>query len=313
MRSPEADGGDPRIDGGGGLECRAGEVLHPTLQPLSPRATRAVLERLGHRPRRKLGQNFLVDGNTVRRSLALAELKPGEAVVEIGPGLGTLTGALLAAQARVHAVELDRVLASHLRERFRVEIGCGALELLEGDAVESPLGTFRRPPGGPEEFLVVANLPYAISSVWLDAVLAGGVLPRAMVLMLQKEAADRYLATPGQKSFGAISIFLQAAYLPQATHKVSRRCFHPEPGVDSVLLHLCRRPDPVPFSVPLRAAIRSLFTQRRKQVGALCRAIPLLGGWPAKLEASGIPGTTRAEDIPLPHWLALAQEEAHKG
>src|ERR1035437_8056366 len=141
--------------------------------PLSPTATRELLAKLGHQPKRFLGQNFLVDGNIVRKSLELAGIKPGDAVVEIGPGLGTLTSALLEAGAEVWAVEKDRQLHAHLEETLAKQYP--AFHLLEGDAVERPLAGFA-PNTSTRPFKVVANLPYAISTPWMDEVL-GGPLP----------------------------------------------------------------------------------------------------------------------------------------
>ena len=138
--------------------------------PLSPSATRELLARLGHQPKRFLGQNFLVDGNIVRKSLELADVKPGDAVVEIGPGLGTLTSALLEAGAEVWAVEKDRQLHAHLEETL-VRQYPSTLHLMEGDAVEHPLAAID--PVRAKSFKVVANLPYAISTPWMDAVLSG--------------------------------------------------------------------------------------------------------------------------------------------
>ena len=169
--------------------------------PLSPSTTRELLARLGHQPKRFLGQNFLVDGNIVRKSLELAQIAAGDRVVEVGPGLGTLTGALLEAGAEVWAVEKDRHLHQHLEETL-VPASAGRLHLLEGDAVEHPLAGYGGGyPGTASEcppFKVVANLPYAISTPWMDAVLAGP-LPERMVLMLQQEAAQRYAAKPGDR------------------------------------------------------------------------------------------------------------------
>ena len=166
--------------------------------PLSPTATRELLTRLNHAPKRFLGQNFLVDGNIVRKSLELARVERGDEVVEVGPGLGTLTTALLEAGANVWAVERDRTLHAHLAAELAPRFPA-TFHLLEGDAVEHPLAGLRPASG---EFKVVANLPYAIATPWLDAVLEGP-LPARLVLMLQQEAAQRYTAAPGTKSFGA--------------------------------------------------------------------------------------------------------------
>src|SRR5208283_5099915 len=145
--------------------------------PLTPTATRALLDQLGHRPKRFLGQNFLVDGNIVRKSLELGQVAPGDAVVEIGPGLGTLTGALLEAGAEVWAIERDKTLCAHLAADLAPRFP-KTLHLAEGDAVEIPLAGLpaEQAPG----CKVVANLPYAISSPWMDAVLSGP-LPSRMV------------------------------------------------------------------------------------------------------------------------------------
>src|SRR5450432_3764056 len=155
--------------------------------PLSPSVTRDLLASLGHSPKRFLGQNFLVDGNIVRKSLELAQVAPGDAVVEVGPGLGTLTEALLEAGAEVWAVELDRTLHAHLEEGLAARFP-GKFHLMEGDAVEHPLAGM--PARRAQDSKVVANLPYAISTPWMDAVLSGPLSSR-LVLMLQKEAADR--------------------------------------------------------------------------------------------------------------------------
>ncbi len=271
------------------------------MPPLSPSETRALLESLGHRPRHHLGQCFLVDGNIVRKSVALAGIAPGDAIVEVGPGLGTLTEALLEAGADVWAVEKDRHLHGHLAATL-LPRHPDRLHLMEGDAIDHPLAGLPAVP-----FKIVANLPYAIATPWLDAVLSGP-LPGRMVLMLQQEAAQRYTAEPGSKSFGSISVFLQAAYAAASTHRVSAGCFHPEPDIESCLLTLERRPAPVVFRPEARALIRSCFQRRRKQIGALVRGRlgPLDSAWIGLLQAAGLSEKTRPEDIPVSAWIELA-------
>jgi 16S rRNA (adenine1518-N6/adenine1519-N6)-dimethyltransferase len=270
---------------------------------LTPSGTRELLARLGHAPKHRLGQNFLVDGNIVRKSLELARIASGDTVVEIGPGLGTLTAALLEAGAGVWAVECDRTLALHLTtalgERFP-----GAFHLMEGDAVEHPLAGL--PPSLAAGCKVVANLPYAISTPWMDGVLSGP-LPSRMVLMLQREAAERYGAAAGTREFGAISIFLQAAYDLAPGHRVSPSCFHPRPEVASSLLHLVRKAQPHVFSVEHKILIRSCFQQRRKQIGAVIRSRrpALEAEWRELLAAAGFSMMVRAEAIPVPVWISL--------
>ena len=270
--------------------------------PLSPSSTRELLAQLGLAPKRFLGQNFLVDGNIVRKSLELAEVKAGDTVVEVGPGLGTLTTGLLEAGAQVWAVEKDRGLHAYLAEQLSPRFE--KFHLLEGDAMDHPLAGLPAERG--EAFKIVANLPYAISTPWMDAVL-GGPLPQRMVLMLQQEAAQRYMASPGSKQFGAISIFLQAAYATDRGHAVAAACFHPRPDVDSFLLNLARRPEPFVFAPSVKRLIRACFQQRRKQIGALLRGrLPDDGAaWLATLATAGLDFRARPEDIPVQHWQTL--------
>ncbi|MGF1452348.1 MAG: 16S rRNA (adenine(1518)-N(6)/adenine(1519)-N(6))-dimethyltransferase RsmA [Opitutales bacterium] len=283
--------------------------------PLNPTQTRERLTELGHAPRQPLGQNFLVDGNIVAKSLALAEVLPRDHVVEIGPGLGTLTEALLEAEAEVWAIEFDKNLHDALARSVETNVsgtgsgGAGRLYLSHGDALDEPLAKY--PGKGP--FKIVANLPYAIATPWLEAVLAGP-LPKVMVLMLQKECAERFTASPGTKKMGAISVFLSHAYRRGPGHRVARQCFFPVPDVDSVLMHLERRPDARTFSEGARRLIRDFFTQRRKQIGSLARTRTSEHSWlPAWLECLpqfGASSATRPEALPLEAWWALEESRA---
>ena len=268
--------------------------------PLTPSQTRELLDSLGHRPRKPLGQNFLIDGNIVRKSLQLAGIEDGDTVVEVGPGLGTLTRAMLEAGCTVHAVELDPTLTGYLNETLAPQYP-ETLRLLEGDAVKYPRADLM---ATDDRFKVVANLPNAITTPWLEAMLRNP-LPSDMVLMMQKEAADRITAQPGSKAYGAISIFTGAAYERAAVHHVSRSCFYPVPGVDSLLLHLKRRETPVLFSTAARDLVRQLFTQRRKQIGSLLKKNCQLNEWLESLEHVGCSSKSRPEDIPLPAWMDM--------
>jgi 16S rRNA (adenine1518-N6/adenine1519-N6)-dimethyltransferase len=275
--------------------------------PLPLSATRDLLARLGHRPSPSLGQNFLIDGNIVRKSLELAQIAGAEDVVEIGPGLGTLTSALLEAGSSVWAVEKDRNLAEHLHAMFDARFP-RTFNLLEGDAVDRPLAALPLELATAGAFKIVANLPYAIATPWMDAVL-GGPLPARMVLMVQQEAALRYFAQPGTKQFGAISIFLQAAFELAPGHRVSAACFFPRPEVGSQLLHLVRRPSPFVFHPAAKLFIRELFQHRRKQLGALLRGRPdaRAAAWMAQLARHGLSPQSRPEDIPAAAWMELAR------
>ena len=274
--------------------------------PLSPSDTHKVLESIGHKPKKKLGQNFLIDGNIVKKSLTMAAPSPSDAIVEIGPGLGTLTEELLSRGYQVHAVELDPNLAAYLRKKFSKELKNNSLVLTEGDAVKEPTGSLTLKD---DTFRIVANLPYAISSPWLESILGGKKIPQSMTLMLQKEAADRMWAKPSTKNYNALSIFLQGAYKLEKSHAVSKQCFYPVPAVDSVLIHMKRLPEPFLYQKESRNLIRKVFTKRRKQMGAVIkqestRSQEILEDW---LKQTGLPRTLRAEQISPTDWQHLSQ------
>lgn len=272
--------------------------------PLTRRQTLDELAKLGHRPRQQLGQNYLVDGNIVAKSLSLAQVESGDQIVEVGPGLGTLSRSLLEAEAEVWAVEFDPKMVNYLETEVRPNAP-DRFHLCSGDAVESPLADLP-PPIASRGFKIVANLPYAISTPWMDAVLQGP-LPSHMVLMLQRETAERFSAAPGTKKIGAISIALQSAFAVQKGHPVPRSCFHPAPEVDSYLLNLVRRENPFQFGHESRTLMREFFQQRRKQIGSLVRKSdsPAAMKWLEQLERMGASGRNRPEELPLRIWQEL--------
>lgn len=273
--------------------------------PLSPTETRALLDAIGHRPVKKLGQNFLIDGNIVRKSLELANIESGDRIVEIGPGLGTLTRALLGAEANVYAVEKDPRLAAHLAELESTYPN--RFHLLQGDALEHPLAGL---PSSDRNYKIVANLPYAISTPWMESVIEEP-LPASLTLMLQKETAQRFVAQPGTKQFGSISIFIQQAFADSQTWDVAPSCFFPKPDVGSRLLHLTLKTNPYLFPKRDRTLIRELFQQRRKQIGTLLKksAHPRSQTWLSLLEHARIEPQMRPEQIDLDAWKLLSESD----
>ena len=277
--------------------------------PLSPTETSKILEEINHRPKKKLGQNFLVDGNIVHKSLTMANLPTGIPVVEIGPGLGTLTKQLLANDHNVFAIEIDDGLFINLEKTFSDDIGNSQLFLSKGDAVKSPLANL---PEDINEFAVVANLPYAISSPWMESLLHTQRIPLRMVIMLQKEAVRRLNAKHGTKEYNALSIFLKAAFSHVQTHPVSRQCFFPIPGIDSVLVQMDRLQKPFHFNQEDRSLIRRIFTQRRKQIGSLIKkeepnVKERINRW---LESNELARNLRPEQIEAKQWQLLAESES---
>ena len=273
--------------------------------PLSLSETRELLARLSHMPKKWLGQNFLVDGNIVRKSLELGEVKLGDVVVEIGPGLGTLSRTLLGAGADLHAVEADSTMVYHLQSSLQSRWP-QSFHLIEGDAVEHPLADLVNPPEG--TFKVIANLPYAISTPWIEAI-CQGPLPSVMVLMLQREAAERLTAEVGTKHWSAVTAQVQLAFEKTRVHPVPAQSFNPPPRVDSCLLVLKKRPQAQRFSQRAREVARGLFTQRRKQVGSSAKKLfpgaSDVTDWLNNLPNYGLTTQARPEDIPAEAWLNL--------
>jgi 16S rRNA (adenine1518-N6/adenine1519-N6)-dimethyltransferase len=273
-------------------------ATNPLFEPLSPQQTRTLLESLAKIPQKKWGQNFLIDKNIVFKSTELAHLHSGENVVEIGPGLGTLTRAILGAHCQVFAIERDPTLHAFLQKLFAP---IPTFQIICGDALAQPLAGFSRPDAPCK---VVANLPYNISTPWIDAILEQPQLPVSMTLMVQREAASRFLALPGTKKCSAISIFLHAAYRCDTLFPVSRNSFLPVPGVDSAIIHLQRLPVTKIFHPQTKALIRKFFTQRRKQMGSLLRTFlrERSGDGAELLQKSDLPFTARPEQLPFHFW-----------
>lgn len=272
---------------------------------LTPTQTQQFLTTLRHQPRHNLGQNFLIDPNIVQKQLQLAQIVAEDTVVEIGPGLGTLTQSLLALNATVYAIELDKTLYQHLNQNLLPSYA-KSFHLMQGDAIDDPLAHL---PQIQKTFKIVANLPYAISTPWFAKILEKSQFPQKIVVMLQKEAAERLSAIPKTKKIGPISLFLQAIYEVEGTHKVSKNAFYPIPDVDSVLLVLNLRQNPYHFHAETKKIIHNFFTKRRKQLAHLIKQYPEfllpLTSWANKLITFNIPLETRPEMLDIKDWILL--------
>jgi 16S rRNA (adenine1518-N6/adenine1519-N6)-dimethyltransferase len=273
------------------------------LVPPTPGQLRRLLASEHLRPRRALSQNFLTDAAALDAIVDAAELRAGDRVVEIGPGLGVLTRRLLAAGASVMAVELDARLAAYLRR----ELGSiPEFELVEADALSlHPRDCF---PGEP--FKVVANIPYHITSPLLHAFLEGDRPPELAVLLVQLEVAERVAAPPGQMSY--LSVFVQNVAEAAIVARVPAHSFEPAPEVDSAILRLRRRPAPeIPPGAarePFYRIVQAGFRQRRKQLhNALRRELPVSDAvLESALSACSIDATRRAQTLTLAEWRCLA-------
>ena len=252
-------------------------------------------------PSRDLGQHFLVDENILDVIGRLASLGPDDVVLEVGAGLGVLTRFLAARVRLVHAVEVDRSLEPHLRERLR---GVENVRLVFGDALALPLGELAPPPGK-----LVANLPYSIATPLCVESLDGLPAVGAWCVMLQREVADRFVAAPGTRSYGAVSVLVQLTAERTGFHPVARTCFRPQPNVDSALLALLRTRAWGPEYPWLKRVVRGAFSHRRK---TLANALSLAGVAPrersvAALASLGRAEGVRAELLAPPEFLRLAE------
>lgn len=273
------------------------------LSPPTPGQLRRLLAAEQLRPHRSLSQNFLTDAGALDEIVAAAELRPGDRVVEIGPGLGVLTRRLLAAGASVLAVELDARLASWLRRELG---GVPGFELIEADALTiHPRECF---PG--ESFKLVANIPYHITSPLLHAFLEGERPPELTVLLVQAEVAARVAAPPGGLSY--LSVFVQNVAHAEVVASVPAAAFEPSPKVDSAVLRLRRRADPpVPVGdgrEPFYRIVQAGFRQRRKQLhNGLGRELPVpREALTAAFAACGIHSERRPQTLSVDEWACLA-------
>jgi 16S rRNA (adenine1518-N6/adenine1519-N6)-dimethyltransferase len=286
---------------------------------LDPRTVRRLLDDSRLRPRHALSQNFLADVEVLERILEAAAPSPGDRILEVGPGLGILTGGLLGAGAAVTAVELDSRLAARLGERFGAELlagraegsgdqAPGSLRLIEGDALDQDLVHLVPPP-----YDVVANLPYHITSPILHRLLGEEPRPRRLVLMVQREVAERIAARPGAMSY--LSVFVQYHAAARVLFRVSREAFEPAPEVESAVIEL----EPQNGSGRGRLVldpeqeddfwrlVQAGFRERRKMLrNVLARQLPVdEPRLQAALESAGIAPDRRPQTLAVEEWIAL--------
>jgi 16S rRNA (adenine1518-N6/adenine1519-N6)-dimethyltransferase len=276
----------------------------PTAARVDPADVRATLKAAGLRARHALSQNFLADADVLSAILAEAGTLPGDRVLEIGPGLGLLTGGLLDGGATVTAVELDRRLAAFLRDQFIEPLEAGRLRLVEGDALDQDLVRLVEPP-----YDVVANLPYHITSPILHALLGTPPRPRRLVLMVQREVADRIAAPPGKMSY--LSVFVQYHARVRVAFGVPPDAFEPEPAVESavIVVEPFEADDRLPLDDEdaLWRLVQAAFRERRKMIhNVLARQLPVdAGRVDAALATAGIEPDRRPQTLAVGEWLAL--------
>jgi len=266
---------------------------------LGARRLREVLARHGVRPSKALGQNFVIDPNTIRKVVEVAD-PPSEAhVLEIGPGAGSLTLALAERSQRVTAVELDRHLMPVLREVLEEARN---VELIHGDALDLDLGSY----GATE---VVANLPYNVAVPLVMRLLSDAPSIRSMTVMTQREVGERLAAGPGSKVYGSPSVMAAFDSHVDVVARISRRAFWPVPNVDSVLVRLVRRRPPEVDREAFGILVRAAFSQRRKTLRK--SLAPVLGeSVEAVLAAARIDPGKRPEQVSFEGFVQVARAAA---
>jgi 16S rRNA (adenine1518-N6/adenine1519-N6)-dimethyltransferase len=264
---------------------------------------RRVLEERGIQLTKSLGQNFLHDGNQLRRIVAAAELRPTDRVLEIGPGLGPLTELLLQGAGEVLAIEKDERLVKLLKERFSAE---PKLRLLHGDGLEH----VRADRSNWQGWKLVANLPYSVASPILVELAMNPHPPERMVATLQLEVARRLMAGAGDEDYGILSLLVQLSFKPCGLFKIPSGCFFPPPDVDSACIALVRREREL-LAPALRPAfvrlVKLAFSQRRKMMAKLLKQ-----DWPvdrldSALSSLGLSPQVRAEAVSLEQFVRLTE------
>jgi 16S rRNA (adenine1518-N6/adenine1519-N6)-dimethyltransferase len=269
---------------------------------LTPTAVRDLLARHGVRPSRALGQNFLADPNTARRIVRLAGVTAADRVLEIGPGIGSLTLALAEVGADVVALELDRHLLPVLGE---VLAGVEGVRVEYGDALRTDYTRLL----GDGPWTVVANLPYNIATPLVAQLLESVPAVTSLFVMVQREVGERLAAPTGSDAYGAVSVKVAYYSVAAVAGLVPPTVFVPRPKVESALVAMQRRAEP-PVAVPsvdeFFALVRAGFAQRRKTLRQALRSVLGDRSVPV-LEAAGIDPRARAESLGLDEWAALAR------
>ncbi|MEO8536606.1 MAG: 16S rRNA (adenine(1518)-N(6)/adenine(1519)-N(6))-dimethyltransferase RsmA [Betaproteobacteria bacterium] len=256
----------------------------------------------GHRPRKRFGQNFLADAHYAARIVAAVDPKPGDNLVEIGPGLGALTGALVERAGHIHAVEIDRDLAARLRERFAAD----RLSLYEADALQFDFGAL-----GPG-LRVVGNLPYNISSPLLFHLAAHDDALADIHVMLQREVVARMTADPATADYGRLTVMLKARFAVTRLFVVPPGAFRPVPNVESAVARLVPLRDTRPAidnTALFARIVAAAFGQRRK---TLRNALSGTVG-DAALRDAGIDASARGETLSVTDFARLANAAGARG
>ncbi len=256
---------------------------------------------------KSLGQNFLHDGNQLRRILGAAEIRSSDKILEIGPGLGPLTELLLVEASEVLAIEKDLRLVDFLRSKFS---GNKKFRLIHDDALDF----VRRGAVDWSEWKLVSNLPYSVASPILIELAESSSPPERMVVTLQMEVAQRITAAPGSAGYGLLSLLLQLRYQPSGLFKIPATCFFPAPDVESACIRLLRRPQPLldAEETPVfKQIVKRAFSQRRKMMFKLLKEDWSEQKLDLTFQKLGISPQIRAEAVSLEQFSQITRELHH--
>lgn len=268
-----------------------------------PSDLRQFLEGMGAHPKKGLSQNFLVDGNIIRKIVETAHLQPDDLVLEIGPGPGALTEALLETGANIIAVEKDRTLAQALE---RLKSPEKHLEVFCQDILEFDFTTLKERLQKGKKAKVIANLPYHLTTPILVELVKHRDVFSSLVLMVQEEVARRFIAKPGTSDYSSLTVFLNFFSNPRYAFQVSRNCFYPKPKVESAVVVLdLKKPPNVSSEEKFFELTRTAFNKRRKMLRSSLRELYSPDAVAAALTNIGQNPKARPEELSLNNFLAL--------
>jgi 16S rRNA (adenine1518-N6/adenine1519-N6)-dimethyltransferase len=261
-----------------------------------------ILNELDFHPGKILGQNFLVDDNFLDFIVRAANPQKEDSVLEVGPGFAALTTHLIESGADVTAIEFDHRIAEYLRNKMKFP----NFRLIESDVMKVDIEELMKDKG---DFRCIANLPYAVSSPFIGELINLTLPPKYMCFMLQKEMGMRLAASPGTKNYGGLSVRIQTVYDVKLLRTVPKQVFHPPPDVDSAIVQFVRKVNypNLEERTEISRLVRAAFSQRRKQMFKAVSAIYGKDELLAAYEKHEIKKTTRAEELNVSQFIALAE------
>ncbi|MBP2629702.1 MAG: ksgA [Firmicutes bacterium] len=276
-------------------------MIQPTIAKRE--VTKYILKTFDIHTSKKLGQNFLIDEGIVQEIVNAADIQEGETILEVGPGIGTLTQGLAEAKANVVAVELDNRLPEVLAKTLE---GYDNVRIVHGDILKVNIPEIVEG----KNFKVVANLPYYITTPIIMALLEQKLPVTKIVTMIQKEVADRMVAKPGKKDYGALSVAVQYYTMPEIVAHVPPKSFIPAPAVDSVVIRCNVRPEPAVKVISEKMffrVVKAAFSQRRKTLSNSLKTMGIAVEVIKKaIEDANIDGTRRGETLTLEEFATIA-------